>query len=250
MAPPPTLHELIATVRQDSPSDDVLDLVATASTTVTELSTLADSVLDHFVAGARREGRSWAEISSVLGVSKQAAHKRFAPAAPTDAGYERYTDRARRTVAAAIETAKGLGHPFVGTEHLLLAQFAEPQSIAARLLAAHGVTHEGTEAKVLAVIPRADPITDGTRPAFTPRAKVVFGAAVAEALNMGHNYIGTEHLLLAFFRDPESLAAQVLDQLGLDAERVRADVIEALSAIIRGRELDARGGAGGDAPTG
>src|SRR5690606_8892231 len=134
MTPAPSLHELIATVQQDSPSDDPLDLLATASTTVTSLSTVGDAVLDHFVAGARAQGRSWTEISSVLGVSKQAAHKRFSASRSGEVtftlnagNFSRFTDRARKVVAAATEVAKAWGHPYVGTEHLLAAQFTQPE---------------------------------------------------------------------------------------------------------------------------
>jgi hypothetical protein len=238
MTPAPSLHELIVTVQQDSPTDDALDLLATASTTVSSLSTVGDAVLDHFVAGARRQGRSWTEISSVLGVSKQAAHKKFSAAqlarqlfAAGPKNFERFTDRARRTVAAAIEAAQGLGHPYIGTEHMLLGQFAEPDAVAAKVLAAHGITSETVRERIVAVTPAGTPLTDTERPPFTPRAGDVFVKALTEALNLGHNYIGTEHLLLGLYGDEQSLAYKVLTESGLSADEARAEIVDALSGL-------------------
>jgi hypothetical protein len=240
MAPPPSLQELIAVIRQDSPTDDPLDLLATASTTVTDLSTVGDSVLDHFVAGARRDGRSWAEISSVLGVSKQAAHKRFSPSIQLSpsGNFERMTPRARKTVEAAVEIARGLGHHYVGTEHVLLGQFAEPEAVAARVLATHGLTSANVTEKLLAITPNGAPISDDSQPPFTPRAKQLLSGAVAEALKLGHNYIGTEHILLALFHDGESLAAKIIDELGLTAVQARQGVVAVLSEIVAQKNRD------------
>lgn len=250
MTPPPTLTDLIATVQRDAPSDDPLDLLATASRTVTELSTVGDAVLDHYVAGARRAGRSWSDISGVLGVSKQAAHKRYSPAAQTppgvDAGagvwgFGRYTPRAQRTLAASVEAARALGHPYVGTEHLLLGQFTEPEAIAARVLEGRGVTEQAVREWLQRHIPAADPIAGDMNPAFTPRASEALGAAVREALDLGHNYIGTEHLLLALFADADGMAARALADLGLDAAAARDDALGLLGTIIS-RRLTGRDG--------
>src|SRR3954471_15618505 len=115
MTPAPTLQELIEVVERDAPSAELLDLLANASSTVAELEEVGDAVLGHFVDRCRRGGHSWTEISGALGVTKQAAHKRFSFPSPT---LERFTDRARRAVDAASGSALGLGHNFVGTEHL------------------------------------------------------------------------------------------------------------------------------------
>ncbi|HZI37104.1 MAG TPA: hypothetical protein VFF24_02265, partial [Acidimicrobiia bacterium] len=116
MTPAPTLQGLIETVEADAASADPLDLLATASSTVAQLAEVGDAVLGHFVDRCRRNGHSWTEISGALGVTKQAAHKRFSFTAPT---LERFTERARRAVDAAAVAARDLRHNFVGTEHLL-----------------------------------------------------------------------------------------------------------------------------------
>jgi hypothetical protein len=240
MTPAPSLHELIATVQQDSPTDDPLDLLATASTTVASLSNVSDAVLDHFVMGARSQGRSWAEISSVLGVSKQAAHKRFSAPKADDltftfetADFSRFTDRARLTLAAAQQIAMGWGHAYVGTEHLLTALYTQPEGIAARVLADHGVTREAVEGQILGIIPAGEAITDRSHVPFTPRAKSVLKHALTEALSLGHNYIGTEHQLLGIYGEGEGVGAKVLTELGLTAPQAKADIVKHLQAFMK-----------------
>src|SRR5262245_30869963 len=151
MTPAPSLQELIETVERDTQSSASLDLLATASSTVAQLEEVGDAVLGHFVDRCRRNGHSWTEISTALGVSKQAAHKRFTFPAPT---LERFTPRARGAVDAATKAARSLGHDFVGTEHLLLGLFAEPQGLAALALAEAGVDRAAVEANVLEAVPR------------------------------------------------------------------------------------------------
>src|SRR5471032_979280 len=116
MTPAPGLQDLIETVRADASSGDPLEQLAVASTTVAELEAVGDAVLSHFVDQCRRNGRSWSEISAALGVSKQAAHKRFSLAT---ASLERWTPRAQSALRAAAGEARQLGHGYVGTEHLL-----------------------------------------------------------------------------------------------------------------------------------
>jgi hypothetical protein len=231
MTPAPTLEELIETVERDAASADPLDLLATASSTVAQLEEVGDAVLGHFVDRCRRNGHSWTEISGALGVSKQAAHKRFSYAAPT---LERFTDRARRAVDAAASAARELGHNFVGTEHLLLGLFAQPEGLAARALAEAGVQQAAVEAKVLEVVPRgSEPLLDN--PLYTPRASLALQGALEEALRLGHNYIGTEHILLGLMRDRDALAARALKELDVSAERIRARLVEMVNAIAQQR---------------
>jgi Clp amino terminal domain, pathogenicity island component len=228
MTPGPNLQELIDTIRADAGSDNPLAQLATASATVTDLSATGDAALGYFVDRARGSGHSWVEISSVLGVSKQAAHKRFSVSWTARPAFDRYTDRTKNVIDAAAGIALARNHGFIGTEHLLLAFYAEPRSIATKLLTKHDITEQKVADEVSALIPDGMEMPAGTPP-YTPRAYHVFEGAVAEALELGHNYVGTEHLLLAFYRDSAGVAATVLNQLGLTADAARAGVIDALS---------------------
>ena len=236
MTPAPTLQELIETVEHDAPSADVLDLLATASSTVAQLEEVGDAVLGHFVDRCRRHGHSWTEISTALGVSKQAAHKRFSFPAPT---LERVTERARRAIDAATVAARALGHNYVGTEHLLLGLFAEPEALAAKALAEAGVDRAAVEAKVLEAVPRGgEPLLEN--PPYTPRASLALQGALGEALRLGHNYIGTEHILLGLVRDREALGARALSDLGVSSEWLRTRLADMVNVVAEQRRRDQR----------
>ncbi len=257
MTPPPTLQELIETVRQDAGSDQPIDQLVVAAAAAAQLEETTDALLGHFVDRCRRDGRSWTEISNALGVTKQAVHKRFAPAiaahifaatpAPT---FERFTDRARHVVAASRQAAVSLGADAVGSEHLLLALFAEPAGIAGRTLAAMNVTEDGVRASLQAIHDRdghtrdqddnaaagqaatglSDEAAD-TPPAYADDAKQTLRDALAVALELGHNYIGTEHLLLGLYRNADSTAAWILGEAGALESTARAHVIDLLRQV-------------------
>jgi ATP-dependent Clp protease ATP-binding subunit ClpA len=141
--------------------------------------------------------------------------------------FERFTDRARRVVVLAQEEARLLDHNYIGTEHLLLGLINEGEGIAAQALEALGVSLERVRSDVEEIIGRGQAVPAGHIP-FTPRAKKVLELSLREALQLGHNYIGTEHILLGLVREGEGVAAQVLEKLGADLERVRQTVIELL----------------------
>lgn len=229
MSPSPTLHDLIALVRADAPSGENLVELAAAAQLVSDLNQTGDATLDFFVDQCRRSGHSWSEISAALGVSRQAAHKRFMPSVPAS---DRYTKRAHAALNAATESAKRLGHNFVGTEHLLLGLFEPRGGIAARILDESGITRDGVEQKIQERIPAewSQPAGHEPTPVRTPLATRCLERALTEALAMGHNYIGTEHLLLALFDDPEGLAAKILTDLGLEASAVKARVVALLAS--------------------
>jgi hypothetical protein len=225
MAPPPTLQDLIELAEREAPSSAPLDQLGAAATTVAHLESVGDAVLSHFVDRARFNGHSWSEISGALGVTKQAAHKRFSLTTPTLDGF---TPRARRVLDHAQTIAQALGHNYVGTEHLLLALFDEAEGVAAKVLVELGADRPAVTREVLQRAPRGDTRSTGPVP-MTLRAGATVAAAVGQALELGHNYIGTEHLLLAMYSDTEGMAAQVLATLGIDREQVGARVIEMLS---------------------
>ncbi|WP_405057426.1 ATP-dependent Clp protease ATP-binding subunit [Kribbella sp. NBC_01505] len=224
MTPGPDLQQLINTIKADAGSDDELQQLGTAASTISELTSTGDAALGFFVDRARGAGKSWVEISAVLGVSKQAAHKRFADSWSTSPQFDRYTQRAKNVVQAATQVARERNHNFVGTEHLLLAFFAEPDSIATKVLTARGITEQTVREAVDVLSPAAEPTsaTEGEQP-YTRRATKVLHGAVAEALTLGHNYVGTEHLLLAFYQDRETVATKVLLEQELDEQTAWQD---------------------------
>ena len=141
---------------------------------------------------------------------------------------ERFTDRARRVLVLAQEEARLLNHSFIGTEHILLGLIHEGEGLAAKALESLGISLEAVREKVEETIGPAGSAPTGSPP-FTPRAKKVLELSLREALQLGHNYIGTEHILLGLVREGEGVAAQVLVSLGADLPRVRQQVITLLS---------------------
>jgi ATP-dependent Clp protease ATP-binding subunit ClpA len=265
MTPPPTLQELIDTVRQDAGTDDPIDQLLVASATAADLEQTTDALLGHFVDRCRRAGRSWSEISAALGVTKQAVHKRFAGALaeriaattgrPT---FERFTQRARSVLKAADAAAEASESLVIGTEHLLLGLYAEPDGVGGKVLLAMQVGRPQVEAALRALDepvrpvdranatgnssrdqPAAPPAQSaesepptGRRP-MSPRARSALVNAVAVALELGHNYIGTEHILLGLYRDPDSLACRALAETGAERAEVEARVAELLRGYAK-----------------
>ena len=141
--------------------------------------------------------------------------------------FERFTDRARRVVVLAQEEARMLNHNYIGTEHILLALLHEGHGVAAKALESLGISLEAVRQQVEEIIGQGQQAPSGHIP-FTPRAKKVLELSLREALQLGHNYIGTEHILLGLIREGEGVAAQVLVRLGADLNRVRQQVIQLL----------------------
>jgi len=224
MTPGPDLQELINTIKTDAGSDDELEQLATAAATISELTSTSDAALGFFVDRARGAGKSWVEISAVLGVSKQAAHKRFADSWTSKPGFRRYTTRTKAVLDAAKDVARERNNAFIGTEHLLLAFFTEPDALATKVLLRHDITEDSVCAAVDAKSPAgpaaeaktAEDALNAEDPPYTRRTAHVLQGALGEALTLGHNYVGTEHLLLAFYRDPAGVATQILLEQGLD----------------------------------
>src|SRR6187455_2445736 len=172
--------------------------------------------------------------------------------------FERFTDRARRVVVLAQEEARMLNHNYIGTEHILLGLIHEGEGVAAKALESLGISLEAVRAQVEEIIGQGQSAPTGHIP-FTPRAKKVLELSLREALQLGHNYIGTEHILLGLIREGEGVAAQVLVKLGADLSRVRQQVIQLLSGYpgpagsgqqASASEKTTTGGGSGDAASG
>ncbi len=154
--------------------------------------------------------------------------------------FEKFTDKARRVVVLAQEEAKLLNHNYIGTEHILLGLIHEGEGVAAKALEALGINLESVREQVQEIIGQGQQAPTGHIP-FTPRAKKVLELSLREALQLGHSYIGTEHLLLGLIREGEGVAAQVLTKLGADTNKVRQQVIQLLSGF-QGKETVNVGG--------
>ncbi|HEV8557441.1 MAG TPA: ATP-dependent Clp protease ATP-binding subunit [Actinophytocola sp.] len=159
--------------------------------------------------------------------------------------FERFTDRARRVVVLAQEEARMLNHNYIGTEHILLGLIHEGEGVAAKALESLGIALEGVRQQVEEIIGQGQHAPSGHIP-FTPRAKKVLELSLREALQLGHNYIGTEHILLGLIREGEGVAAQVLVKLGADLNRVRQQVLQLLSGYQHGKETEGAGGGRGE----
>jgi hypothetical protein len=231
MSPAPvSLDALIAAVRSAAPDEPLAQLEAAAQLRA-ELAEQTDALLGHFVDQARRAGCSWTQIGDALGVSKQAAQQRHTGRTLPE---ERLTERTRIAIERAGAEARRLGHTYVGTEHLLLGILAVPECVAARVLVEAGVTTATVEAHVLAVIgPGGGSTEPGDPLPHTPRATRCLLGMLEVALLLGHNYLGTEHLLLALYREGDGVAARFLEASGLTEEAARARIVQILTGLSR-----------------
>jgi Clp amino terminal domain, pathogenicity island component len=217
-----TLEQLSAPIDADRGAGS-LARVEAAAATASELRGLGDALLDRYVQAARADGRSWAEIGTALGVTKQAAHERFV-GAPL-AWPQNFNEPARAVVARALEEARGLGHRYLGTEHLLLALTMEP-GLAASALADLGVDQRGVRSSIERIIGRGSS-GDGTL-GITPRTKRVFEAAVKAAKRISSQRCAdSEHLLLALAAG-EGVAAEILSEHGAGEEAIREQLASLL----------------------
>jgi hypothetical protein len=218
-------------VHRDAASEEPLIRLETAARTVRSLSETGDAVLGYFVDQARRAGHSWSEIGEALGVSKQAAQQRQVARAlgMTSVTLERFTPRAREVVAASEDCARSFRHNYVGTEHLLLAQYSVPEALAAQVLVESGLDAETVRQAIRTRVGEGGDAEEGHIP-FTPKSIDVFTGALAAALELGHNYIGTEHLLLGLVRT-DGLAREILAGAGLDEVVVAPQLVAKLATF-------------------
>jgi ATP-dependent Clp protease ATP-binding subunit ClpA len=226
------LDQLINGVRDAA--DEPLDRVSTAALLRDQLEHIGDDLLDHFVADAREQGCSWAQIGEALGVTRQAAQQRHSALADRlargidDGTFTRFTPKARTAVENARAAAQARKHGFIGTEHALLGLFAaQDDNVAVKALGRLGADRAAVERLVdERVAPGAEPAT-GHIP-FSPLAKQALERALREALMLGHNYIGTEHIVLALRKVEEGLAAQVLADLDVRYDDLRTTIVQLL----------------------
>jgi ATP-dependent Clp protease ATP-binding subunit ClpA len=153
--------------------------------------------------------------------------------------FQRFTERARQVVVLAQDEARTLKHNYIGTEHILLGLLREEEGLAARVLESLDIAVEEVRAQVARIVGQGDEVTSGQIP-FTPRAKRVLELALREAHELGHNYIGTEHILLGLVRENEAVAAKILLDLNADAEKIRNEIIRMLPSF-EGKPTDSAG---------
>ncbi|MDA2891274.1 ATP-dependent Clp protease ATP-binding subunit [Mycolicibacterium sp. BiH015] len=228
---PVRLDDLIEAIKDvhDEPLDQLTDAVLAAEA----LGEVADHLIGHFVDQARRSGASWTDIGKCMGVTKQAAQKRFVPKTPTDAGaldpsagFSRFTERARNVVVQAQNKAHEAGNAEITPAHLILGLFHDPTGLAAVLLADQNIDVTAVGGRIT-LPPRVDGV-----PALIPfdsRAKKALELTFRQALRLGHNYIGTEHILLALYEEEDDDG--VLHGLDIDWERFERELVTALEAL-------------------
>lgn len=230
---PVRLDELINTIKKVHP--DVLDQLSDAVLAAEHLGEVADHLIGHFVDQARRSGASWTDIGKSMGVTKQAAQKRFVLRAETttldpNGGFERFTPRARDSVVAAQTAARDAENNEITPDHLLLGVLNDPEALVTKLLRAQRVDPESLRTAI-ALPPPAD-----TVPALIPfsgTARKALELTFREALRLGHNYIGTEHVLLALLELEDGSGP--LHRAGVDKARAEADLEAVLESLAAGK---------------
>ncbi|MEU6883459.1 Clp protease N-terminal domain-containing protein [Streptomyces sp. NPDC046712] len=237
MTHPVRLDDLIEAIKRGH--TDALDQLSDAVIAADHLGDVADHLIGHFVDQARRSGASWTDIGRSMGVTRQAAQKRFVPKDPDsekmdpNAGFSRFTPRARNVVMAAQNEATAAGNAETLPGHLALGLLAEPEGLAGLWMSAQGVTPERLREAVTPTLPPAVEEVPALIP-YDAAAKKVLELTFREALRLGHNYVGTEHILLALleFEDGDG----VLTGLGLDKAVAERDIAETVARMAGPKE--------------
>ncbi|MFJ3975404.1 Clp protease N-terminal domain-containing protein [Streptomyces sp. NPDC090021] len=235
MTLPVRLDDLIEAINKVH--TDPLEQLSGAVVAAEALGDVADHLIGHFVDQARRSGASWTDIGRSMGVTRQAAQKRFVPKADKEgsdaldpnAGFGRFTPRARNVVVTAQNEARAAGNTEIRTEHLVLGLVAEADGLAGLVLRAQEVSPDEVRAAATAALPPARDELPALIP-FDASAKKALELTFREALRLGHDFVGTEHLLLALLELENG--AGVLSGLGLDKAAAEATVSEALAAVL------------------
>jgi len=243
MTEPVRLDDLITLVKTRRPGGDPLDRLTEAVQVGEHLGEVSDHLIGHFVDQARRAGSSWTEIGQYMGVTKQAAQKRFVPRAGNgpealDVGvFGRFTDRARQVIVAAQEEARRTGQPLIGPEHLVLGVLTVPEGLAAQTITALGVTPDAVQAAMEAGLAPATETPTGHVP-FSGPAKKAIELTARESLRLGHDFVGTEHILLGVLADAESPAAAALAGIGIGHAAVEDWIVERITAVLGDRPAE------------
>jgi hypothetical protein len=228
-----SLSDLINRVDTDLPGIPALTKITEAQARSHTLNALGDQLVGHYVALAKEEGASWTEIGDAIGVSKQAAQQRWVPNI-----FNRFTDLSRHVVVLAQESARNHKHNFIGSEHLLLGLLDEPRGLAAKVLVAEA---GGADAVRQAVEQRMSP-PDKKAPRghipFAPGGKRALEDAIEESTRLGHDWVGTEHLLLGLLAGGDSEAAAALGTLGIQESDLRPKVIDEVTRLLDQRRDD------------
>ena len=249
------LDDLIEVIKKARP-DNTLDQLADAVIAAGHLGEVADHLIGHFVDQARRSGASWTDIGASMGVSKQAAQKRFVPKDPGDVtaemdpneGFGRFTPRARAAVVAAQEAARRVGADQITPVHLVLGLLSEGDGLAGQLIIEQGVSLDvladaagraagaGPEVQLTPAALKAATAAGGVDALipFDAEAKKALELTFREALRLGHNYIGTEHILLAILERENG--SGVVSDAGLRKETLESRLVEALQQIVAGKQ--------------
>jgi hypothetical protein len=237
MEPTVRLDDLINAIKSRNPDGDPLTELSDAVTLGEHLGELADNLIGHFVDRARHSGASWTDIGRSMGVTKQAAQKRFVSKAVTAddlRNYARYTVRARTVIVQAEKEAQGTRSDLIGPEHLVLGQLAEPDGLGTKAMVALGASPDRVR-EVMLALAGAPGDAPPAKPPFAPESRKALELTLREALRLGHNYIGTEHLLLGVLSLDGSATGIALDALGITTEKVEAEIKKALDEIRRER---------------
>ena len=211
-----SLADLIARLDEELPDADNLARISEAHLRAQTLSALGDQLVDHYVGKARQAGASWSEIGDAIGVSKQAAQQRHA--------FERFTDLNRHCIVLAQEAARTHKHDSIGTEHILLGLLGEIRGLAYEVLMAKTASEQRIRDAIEEAMPPAGTKALRGNIAFRPESKEAIAQATRASADLGHDWVGTEHTLLGLIRAEESLAAQILRNLGFTSDELHETV--------------------------
>ncbi len=232
------LDDLISAIKMVH--EDALEQLSDAVLAADHLGEIADHLIGHFVDQARRSGASWTQIGNAMGVSKQAAQKRFVPKDPGEVaaidaaqGFSRFTPRARNVVVAAQNAARDAASAVILPEHLVLGLLTEPEAIAAKALVSQGVSLEAIREAAIARLPQDTDPAPNLIPPFDVQTRKVLELTFREALRIGHNFIGTEHIVLALLEAEP--ADGTLSGLGVQKDALEAEIHALLQAHTMGK---------------